>query len=115
VTKENDTYVGKIIWLANPLYTKDNPDGGIEGTPILDKRNPNSELRTQPLVGLNMLHGFRYRNGRWKGGTIYDPESGKTYKCKITLKRNGDLKVRGFIGVAMLGRTSVWTRLAEEK
>lgn len=115
VTKEDGRYIGKIIWLKNPLYTKNNPDGGEEGTPLLDKRNPNVDKQSRSLLGLKMLQGFSFKNNRWQGGTIYDPESGKTYKCKITLKRNGTLKVRGFIGVAMLGRTSIWTKFIEPK
>jgi len=50
--------------------------------------------------------------GKWKNGYIYDPDNGKTYRCKAQLK--GDtLKVRGFIGVSLLGRNSEWTRVAE--
>ena len=113
VTKENDKYFGKIVWLENPLYLKNNPDNGAEGTPLLDKRNPEIDKKNRPLLGLNMLQGFIFKNNRWQGGTIYDPETGKTYKCKITLKRDGLLKVRGYIGVSILGRTSVWTKLIE--
>ena len=115
VTKENDKYLGKIVWLENPLYLKNNPDNGAEGTPLLDKRNPIIDKKSRPILGLSMLQGFTYKNNRWQGRTIYDPESGKTYKCKITLKRDGSLKVRGYIGVSILGRTSVWTKLFEPK
>ena len=112
ITKENQRYLGKIIWLEQGLYTKNNSDGGIEGSPLLDKRNPVVDKRSRPLLGLSMLQGFTFKKNRWLGGTIYDPESGKTYKCKISIKRDGTLKVRGFIGVSMLGRTSIWTKLS---
>ncbi len=115
IYKEDGKYVGKIIWLEKPLYTKDNLDGGEEGTPLLDTRNPDVSKQSRPLLGLKMLQGFTFRKNRWQGGTIYDPESGKSYKCKITLKSDGRLKVRGFIGVAMLGRTSIWTQFSESK
>ena len=115
VFKKHDKYVGKIIWLEKPLYTKDNSDGGEEGTPLLDKGNPNTNMQSRPLLGLHILQGFTFRKNRWQGGTIYDPESGKNYKCKITLRANGTLKVRGFIGVAMLGRTSIWAKFSESK
>jgi len=115
VSKENNQYVGKIIWLQNPLYKENNPDGGEVDTPLLDKRNPVQSKRSRPLLGLSMLQGFVFKKNKWLGGTIYDPESGKTYKCKISLRRDGSLKVRGFIGVSMLGRTSIWNKLITDK
>jgi len=44
------------------------------------------------------------------GGTIYDPDSGRTYRCKLELLGPDRLQVRGFIGFALLGRSQVWTR-----
>jgi uncharacterized protein (DUF2147 family) len=46
----------------------------------------------------------------WKGGTIYDPDNGKLYKCKMTLTEPKRLEVRGYIGFSFIGRTVVWTR-----
>ena len=58
-----------------------------------------------------MLKNFkRVEPGLWKEGTIYDPESGKTYSCKLTLESPKRLKVRGFIGFSFIGRTQIWTR-----
>jgi uncharacterized protein (DUF2147 family) len=42
-------------------------------------------------------------------GTIYDPGNGKKYKCKIWLRKDGNLKVRGFVGVSLIGRNEIWT------
>lgn len=95
-------YYGKIIWLKVPLY----PDG----SPKMDKNNPDKSLRTQPLVGLVVLKNLKFVKDHWEGGTIYDPESGKTYSCKATLK--GDkLELRGYIGMSQIGRTQTWQRL----
>ena len=63
-----------------------------------------------------IVKDFVYKgSGQWYKGTIYDPDNGKTYKCKI---KYGDsdkvLKVRGFIGVSLLGRTTLWTRVEDE-
>jgi uncharacterized protein (DUF2147 family) len=46
----------------------------------------------------------------WAGGKIYDPENGKTYSCKMVLDGEQYLKVRGYIGISLLGRTEIWTR-----
>ena len=76
-----------------------------------DAKNPDPALRGRPLVGLEIFKDFRYEgNGEWSGGSIYDPNSGKTYSCKIKLIGTDTLKVRGFIGIALIGRTELWTR-----
>lgn len=107
-----DLYDGKIVWLDEPLYTEDD-EGEKPGVPKEDHNNPDPALRTRPIVGLVLMQGFRYDGkGEWHKGTIYDPDNGKTYKCKLRLAENGVLKVRGFIGISLLGRTSEWTRVA---
>lgn len=107
---DGDRYSGKIVWLEEPVYTADDEDGE-EGEPKVDKNNPDEALQSRPIMGLVMMEGFRYDgNGLWNKGTIYDPDNGKTYKCKLRLGDDGVLKVRGFIGFSMIGRTSEWTR-----
>lgn len=98
IEKTGATYSGKLAWSV----TKG----------ALDKNNPNKANRSKPLVGKVILSGFKYAGkGVWDGGKIYDPENGKTYSCKITLKKNGDLTVRGFIGFSLLGRNTTWKRV----
>jgi uncharacterized protein (DUF2147 family) len=48
---------------------------------------------------------------QWEGGSIYDPEHGKTYACTMMLTDPNTLRVHGYVGVAMFGRTQIWTRL----
>ena len=85
-----------------------------EERPDRDEKNPEPALRDRPLTGLDLFDGFSYDgDGRWTGGTIYDPNSGKTYRCIITWVDENTLKVRGYIGVPMLGRTETWTRVPD--
>jgi len=59
---------------------------------------------------LDIVWGFKYKGkNRWVKGKIYDPDNGKTYSCKMKLVDN-ELKVRGFIGISLFGRTTVWTK-----
>ena len=82
-----------------------------EERPDTDEKNPDPALRDRPLIGLNLFAGFEYDgDGRWKGGTIYDPNSGKTYRCIVTIVDSDTLKVRGYVGVPLLGRTETWSR-----
>jgi uncharacterized protein (DUF2147 family) len=82
--------------------------------PDRDEKNPDPALRNRLLTGLELFAGFSYDgDGRWSGGTIYDPNSGKTYRCIITWTDSDTLKVRGYVGVPMLGRTETWTRVPD--
>lgn len=64
------------------------------------------------LKGLTIVHGLKSTStNNYDGGTILDPNSGKTYKLKGTLSSNGEkLELRGFVGVSMLGRNQTWVR-----
>mgnify|MGYP006296552083 CR=1 FL=1 len=98
---KNGMYYGKIVWLEEPREN---------GKPKLDKENPDKSKRDKPLIGLLLLREFDYEgDNEYSGGTIYDPENGKTYRCTMTMK--GDkLFVRGYVGVKAFGRTTTWTR-----
>jgi len=102
IYKDGDVYSGKIIWLKNPKND--------DGTDKVDDENPDEARRNDPIIGLALVKGFSYKgSSKWAGGTIYDPNNGKTYKCKMKLK-GSELKVRGYIGVSLLGRTAVWLK-----
>ena len=111
IYEEGDRYHGKIIWLSEPVYLEGDPHGPA-GEAKVDTENPDEALQSQPIVGLLLMSGFKYDGkGLWRKGKIYDPDNGKTYKAKLSLAEDDVLKVRGFIGFSLIGRTSVWTRL----
>ena len=113
IFKSGGKYCGRIVWLKEPLYPADD-DGGMAGRPVVDRENPNPSLRSRPLIGLQLIEGFTYIGKNvWEKGTIYDPDNGKTYKGKMILSAPNRLEVRGFIGIPLLGATSIWTRQAE--
>ncbi len=81
--------------------------------PKTDVKNPDAGLRGRALIGLEIFSDFTYDgDGKWSGGFIYDPNSGKTYRCKLALVDRNTLKVRGYIGISLIGRTEVWKRQA---
>jgi uncharacterized protein (DUF2147 family) len=103
-------YCGKISWLKRPVYTPEDQDA-VVGTPREDHKNPDPALRNRPLLGLQIMSGFRYSGDNlWDKGRIYDPESGKTYQSKITLVSPQRLEIRGYVGIPLFGRTTAWTR-----
>lgn len=76
-----------------------------------DTHNPDPARRSALLRGQVILRDMHYDgDGQWSGGTIYDPDSGKTYRCRITMDGNDRIKVRGFIGISLFGRSQTWTR-----
>ena len=77
------------------------------GTPRRDDRNPDPLLRERFIMGLNMLTNYRVQDGRWQG-QIYDPRSGNTYSSTMKVDRKGELQMRGYIGIALLGRTQTY-------
>ena len=69
------------------------------------------ERRDQPLVGLVIIRHMRFRNGEYRDGDILDPETGSVYRCRFRLEDDGrHLRVRGFLGIALFGRTQIWER-----
>jgi uncharacterized protein (DUF2147 family) len=90
---------GTVVWIKNPLDK-------TTGKPQLDAKNPDPALRTRPIVGLQLIKDFKPASGgRWTGGTIYDPESGKTYASKLALNPDGTLKVEGCISIICQAQT----------
>ena len=83
------------------------------GTPAKDDNNPDKNLRSRQIMGLNMLSGLKKTGDEYSGGKIYDPGNGKTYNC--SMKVEGDvLKVRGSLDKrGLLGRTMDWFRVKE--
>ena len=95
---------GRVAALDEPLDK--------DGNPKLDVNNHDPALRTRPILGMDLIADFSRKSDRqWVNGRIYDPRDGKTYKCKMTLQKDGTLKVRGYVGVSLFGKTVVWTRI----
>lgn len=91
-------YQGRIIWSKKA---------------IKDKNNLNESLKERELLGLVFLTGFRFDGkNRWLGGRVYAPDNGRTYKGKLWVENN-NLKMRGYVGVSLLGRTATLQMFSE--
>jgi uncharacterized protein (DUF2147 family) len=91
------TYQGKIVGGDSPNRT--------------DLKNPDPAKRSAQLLGQRILRDLKYDGaGHWSGGNIYDPDSGHSYSCYLELLAPNKLKVRGYMGFSLLGRTQIWTR-----
>jgi uncharacterized protein (DUF2147 family)/fucose 4-O-acetylase-like acetyltransferase len=98
---------GRVVWLRSP-YDED-------GCDLRDRRNPEATLRARKVEGLEILQGLTRRpDGTWANGRIYDPESGGTYTCQLALDGEDRVRLRGYIGIPLIGRSTIWTRVGAE-
>jgi uncharacterized protein (DUF2147 family) len=110
IFKRDNQYIGEVVSLKQPNWPDDDKQG-MGGKPKNDRNNPNPELRNRPIIGMEFMRGFVYSGGtRWTEGKVYDPESGNTYRSKMTLLKSGKLELHGFVGISLFGRTVTWTR-----
>ena len=88
---------------------------------VIDILNPNDrdkiciycdgENKDQPILGMVITDGLEENGDQWSGGRILDPKNGNYYKCYITLIDNSKLKLRGYIGISLFGRTEYWYKV----
>ena len=67
--------------------------------------------KDQPIEGLVIIRGLTKDGEEWTDGKILDPKNGKLYKCYISLEEDNKLKLRGYIGFSLIGRTEYWYRV----
>ena len=67
--------------------------------------------KNKPILGLTIIKGLSKDGSEYNSGEILDPKNGKLYKCALTLESKDKLKVRGYIGFSLLGRTQYWHRV----
>ncbi|MEN9656287.1 MAG: hypothetical protein RL311_1258, partial [Bacteroidota bacterium] len=67
--------------------------------------------KNKPILGLNIIKGLSKDGAEYNSGEILDPKNGKLYKCALSLESKDKLKVRGYIGFSLIGRTQYWYRV----
>lgn len=85
---------------------------------ILDKEHKKSvcsncsgDDKNKPILGMVVIKGLSKQGNEYRSGKILDPKNGKLYKAIVALESKDKLKVRGYIGISLLGRTQYWYRL----
>lgn len=109
VKEENGKFIGTVIYI--------NPSKYVNGEPEKDSENPDAKLRTRSRLGLQILSGLKYNvsDKEWQGGSIYDPDNGKTYDCFAWFDKDPNtLYLKGYVaGIKWLGRSTTWTRTSK--
>ena len=99
ITESGGVLSGRIEKLFNPSK----PDPVCEAC--------TDDRKGRPIEGMTILTGLKPVGDGWEEGQILDPNNGKVYRAKARLAEGGrQLEVRGFIGIALFGRTQTWLR-----
>ncbi|MCU0774434.1 MAG: DUF2147 domain-containing protein [Ideonella sp.] len=103
IERQGDLLSGRVVRSLDP---RDDPAARCVKCP--------GDRKDQPIVGMAILSGLRPSTSNvrlWEGGEILDPDSGSVYRARVRLSEDGrTLEVRGFLGMALFGRTQVWKR-----
>ena len=101
---------GRVVRLLAPK--------GADGRPVkpeeaVDHRNADPALRTRKVLQMVFLYDFKPSStpDSFEDGVIYSAEDGKTYKANLSLQADGTLRLRGYVGMPILGKTQIWTRV----
>jgi uncharacterized protein (DUF2147 family) len=97
VRADDGTYSGILSWSSDP-------------NPKKDVHNKDPKLRDRPLVGTVLFWHLRYEDGEYVDGYVYNPEDGDTYRLKAEVLTPDSLKIRGYLGISLLGQSKVWAR-----
>jgi len=102
----NGNFEGKIVWMKNPTFE--------DGSPKTDVMNPDPSKRNTPADKIVLLHNFKYnsKDDEWSG-EIYNPVEGDMYKAYAKFESPKKLKVRGYVGLPIFGRSMYWVKLDE--
>ncbi|MDH5716567.1 MAG: DUF2147 domain-containing protein [Spirochaetia bacterium] len=99
----NGKLYGKILSLFREPHEDQDP--------VCDKCD--GDRKDKKIIGMQIIWDLeKDSESEWEDGYILDPKKGKTYGCNIQVIENGQkLKVRGFIGFSLIGRTQIWHRI----
>lgn len=92
------------------------PDGTYAGIlvggndPGTDVNNKDPAVRKRPLLGSVLMWHLRPEDGEYVDGYVYNPRNGETYRMKAELTGKTTLKIRGYLGISLLGQSQIWTR-----
>lgn len=82
-----------------------------ERRPKFDHKNPKPELRSRSTLGIVIIWNLKYGGeGEYSDGFVYNPRDGKTYRMKVEVLDADTIKIRGYLGISLLGQSQVWKR-----
>ncbi|HZV69796.1 MAG TPA: DUF2147 domain-containing protein [Saprospiraceae bacterium] len=98
IYEQNGMLYGKVVKL-------------LKGSTYTTCSKCEGDLKDKPLVGMTIIYDLKKTATGGTGGSVIDPNNGKTYSCYVELENADKLKIRGYIGIPALGRTQYWNRV----
>jgi len=104
VYKDNDQFKGRIVWFN---------DGTNDMEHLTDRKNPDPELRSRKILGMNVVEKLVYspESNSWEDGVIYDAKSGRHWNSSAYIDKSGQLRVKGYWHMKFIGKTMTFTRI----
>jgi uncharacterized protein (DUF2147 family) len=102
ITRDKD---GTFRGTTTCCVHKNDPDN-----PDIDKFNPKPELRTRTTLGIVIFWKLQYDDGEFVDGYVYNPRDGKTYRIDMKIIDRDTIKIRGYVGISLLGQSQFWKR-----
>lgn len=92
---------GDMVWMANPFDAGGKAKLGADG---------------KPLCGTQLIGDLKAKGaGKWSGGWVLDPRSGDRYSASMALVSPEKIKLRGYLGLPILGSSQTWTRVPDDR
>lgn len=94
---------GRMVWVDSGRSSADRDQAGHAGY-------------ARPLCGIELIGGLKRAGvGDWQDGWVYNPKNGETYGAEVHALSPYLLKVRGYLGTTLLGKSQVWTRVSGDR
>ena len=90
ITGFNNKFIGHIVWMKEP--------NDKNGNPKLDIKNPDKNLRNQPILGSQNLFGLTYENGVWNNGEMYAYKRGGRINFDVVAINENELVIEIYKG-----------------
>lgn len=66
--------------------------------------------KDKPALGMDVLYNLEKKKNKWIGGYGLEPRTGQYFNVYIKLVNPNKLKIRGYAGIPIFGKTVYWER-----